>query len=80
MAERSIQLAFDGKYQQKQAIEIGILQESSISLILFLIYITDLFKNRRMKDIRIPSYLSDIELITSGKTAAENCIKLKQAA
>lgn len=78
--QRSIQLAFDGNIQEKQSIEIGIPQGSPISPILFLIYIKDLFKERELTDIRIPSYLDDIGLIVSSKSAEENCKKLKQAA
>jgi hypothetical protein len=80
LSERSIQLAFDGEIEQKHTIDISISQGFPISPILFLIYIKNLFKNRTLGDIKTPSYLDDIGLIVSLKTAAENCTKLKAAA
>ena len=54
-------------------IEIGILQGSLISPILFLIYIRFLFTERKSSiDERILSYLNDIELVTSLKFIEEN--------
>ena len=79
LQDRSIQLAFDGNIQQKRPIEIGIPQGSPISPILFLIYVSELFKNRSLNDIRIPSYIDDIALIVSSSTVEENCEKLQTA-
>ena len=80
MTDRSIQLAFDENIQNSQAIKVEISQGSSVSSILFLIYIKDLFKNRLLKEIRVPSYIDDIGLICHEKSAEENCKKLKETA
>ena len=79
LQDRSIQLAFDGNIQQKRPIDIGIPQGSPISPILFLIYVSELFKNRSQDDIRTPSYIDDIALIVSSPTVEENCNKLRNA-
>ena len=60
----------------KRPIDIGIPQGSPISPILFLIYVSELFKNRSQDDIRTPSYIDDIALIVSSPTVEENCNKL----
>ena len=53
-------------------IEIGIPQESSVSPILFLIYIRFLFTKRLNTSKRILSYLNDIELVVSLKSSEKN--------
>ena len=53
-------------------INIGIPQESSISPILFLIYIKFLFTERKSNtDEKILNYLNDIKLVTSSKSIEE---------
>ena len=79
LQNRSIQLAFDGNFQHKKPIKIGISQGSSISPILFLIYVSKLFKNRTQDDIQTTSYIDDIALIVSSLTVEENCDKLRTA-
>ena len=64
---------------KKRPIEIGIPQGSPISPILFLIYVSELFKNRSWNNIRTPSYIDDIALIVSSPTVEENCKKLQTA-
>jgi ribonuclease HI len=76
LIDRFIQLAFDGETQPKNRINIGIPQGSPVSPILFLIYIQALFKEIKSVQFRIPSYIDDIGIITTGKNAAENCKKL----
>ena len=61
-------------------IEIGISQESPISLILFLIYIRFLFTKRLNTSERILSYLDDIGLVVSSKSIEENCQLLQKLA
>ena len=53
-------------------IEIGIPQESPVSLILFLIYIKFLFTKRLNTSERILSYLNNIELVVSLKFIEKN--------
>ena len=72
LQDRKVQLKFDGNTQKMTNIEIGISQESPISLILFLIYIRYLFTKRSNTSERILSYLDDIELVVSLKFIEEN--------
>ena len=61
-------------------IKVGIPQKSSISLILFLIYIRYLFTKRSNTSERILSYLDDIGLVVSLKSIEENCQLLQKLA
>ena len=70
---------FDAEKQERTDIEIGIPQESLISPIIFLIYIRFLFIERKIKDIRTPSYINDLGLFTSSKSIRKNCKDLKAA-
>src|SRR6266516_4815069 len=67
MNNRHIQLAFDGNIQEKTRVEIEISQDSSISPILFLIYIKDIFSKINSMQIRSSSYVDNIELVASSK-------------
>ena len=81
MSDRQIQLAFDGEKYRKVQIKTGIPQGSPVSPILFLIYISFLFKNEADNIyIKFLSYLDDIAIIASGESAQENCQALKIAA
>ena len=81
MSNRQIQLAFDGEKYRKVQIKTGIPQGSPVSPILFLIYISFLFKNEADNIyIKFLSYLDDIAIITSGESAQENCQILKATA
>ena len=73
LQDRKVQLKFDGNNQKMTNIEIGIPQGSSISPILFLIYIKYLFTKRSNTSERILSYLDDIGLVVSLKSIEENC-------
>src|SRR5216117_4466300 len=77
MNNRYVQLAFDKNKQEKTRVEIEISQESSISFILFLIYIRDIFSEINNMHIRSSSYVDDIELVASSKTIEENCLMLE---
>ena len=79
MQNRSIQLAFNGEKQEKTQIEISISQKSPVSPILFLIYIRDLFSGIDNIEIRSPSYVNDIELVTSSTSIEKNCQFLQEA-
>ena len=63
------------------SIDIGILQESPISPILFLIYIRFLFTERKSStNERILSYLDDIKLVALLKSIEENYQLLQKLA
>ena len=80
MNNRYVQLAFDENKQEKTRVEIEISQESSISSILFLIYIRDIFSEINSMQIRSSSYVDDIELVASSETIEENYLILENAA
>ena len=74
---RKIELAFDEKKQAAWSICTEILQESSISSILFLLYIRFLFleiKNEAIyANIKIPSFIDDVAIEIESKRAEQNC-------
>src|SRR5881394_1125657 len=80
MNNRYVQLAFDENKQEKTRVEIEISQDSSISFILFLIYIKNIFSEINSMQIRSSSYIDDIELVASSETIKENCLMLENAA
>src|SRR5216117_97176 len=80
MNNRYVQLAFDESKQEKTRVEIEISQKSSISSILFLIYIRDIFSEINSMQVRSSSYVDDIELVASSETIKENCLMLENAA
>ena len=80
MNNRYIQLAFDENIQEKTRVEIEISQDLSISSILFLIYIKDIFSEINSMQIRSSSYVDDIELVASSESIEENCLMLENAA
>ena len=74
LQKRKASLAFDEEKQDIQDIEIEIPQGSSISPILFLIYIRFLFSKIKAKfsQVQKSSYIDDVALYTSEKSATEN--------
>src|SRR5436309_4395659 len=80
MNNRYVQLAFDENKQEKTRIEIEILQESSISSILFLIYIRNIFSEINSMQIRSSSYVDDIKLVVFSETIEKNCLMLENVA
>ncbi|SLM36388.1 reverse transcriptase [Lasallia pustulata] len=80
LEKRKAGLAFDGEKQRIQGIEIGILQGSPISPILFLIYIRFLFPKIKAKfpEVQKPSYIDDVALYTTGRNAEENAKVLQE--
>ncbi len=80
MNNRYIQLAFDENKQEKTRVEIEISQDLSISSILFLIYIKDIFSEINSMQIRSSSYVDNIELVASSEFIEENCLILENAA
>src|SRR5215471_19258601 len=55
-------------------------QDSSVSPILFLIYISQLFKSNSKLAVRLISYIDDIAIVISSKIIHENCYMLQNAA
>ena len=69
-----MKLAFDGEIMNNSvSINAGIFQESPVSPILFLIYISQLFKSNFNLLVRMISYIDDIFLVVSSKIIQENC-------
>ncbi len=77
-----IDLAFDDERQKSKKIITEILQDSSISLILFLIYIQYLFSRIRAKieNLQSFSYIDDVALYVKEKNIDKNVKTLKNAA
>ena len=74
MNNRSIALTFDDQKQHMRQIKIDILQKSSISSILFLIYIRFLFSKIRIKTrINSSNFIDDVQISTSSKNIKNNC-------
>jgi len=61
-------------------VNIDILQDSSVSSVLFLIYIRFLLSERSNTSERILSYVDDVELAVSSKSIEENCQLLQKLA
>src|SRR5207247_9342879 len=59
-------------------VNIGISQDSSVSSVLFLIYIRFLLSERSNTSKRILSYVDDVELAVSSKSIEENCQLLQK--
>ncbi len=69
-----MKLAFDGEIMNNSvSINAGIFQGSPVSPILFLIYISQLFKSNSNLSVRMISYIDDIFLVVSSKIIQENC-------
>ncbi len=80
LQNRIIDLAFDEEHQKSKEIFTEILQESFISLILFLIYIRHLFLKirARIENLQSFSYIDDVALYIEGKSIDKNVKKLKK--
>jgi len=82
MSDRLVALAFDGQREDLAPVETGIPQGSPTSPILFLLYISPLFKElkRQYPSLSTPSYIDDIALATSGRKELNNAKELTKAA
>ena len=82
MMNRKIELAFDEKKQAVRAIRTEISQGSSISSILFSIYIRFLFfeiKNDiRYANIKLSSFIDNVAIEVELKSAEQNCKLLNE--
>ena len=74
LTQKSINLTFNNERQSAISVLTEISQSSSISSILFLIYIRFLFKKIQITDIQVKSsnYIDDVALIVKDKTAEKN--------
>src|SRR5437762_2732608 len=77
---RKVQLKFDENIQEMIDVNIDISQDSSVSSVLFLIYIRFLLSERSNTSERILSYVDDVELVVSSKSIEENCQLLQKLA
>ncbi len=75
LVNRKIQLAFNNGKSIETDIQIGISQDLSISPILFLIYIRNLFQDMESRGM---SYINNIDLLASSKLIKKNCKILKK--
>jgi len=84
LSDRYLGLTFDGQRQQLLPVNTGIPQGSPISPILFLFYLTNLFKDLRPSSLtpqlRSPSYIDDIALVVTGPSEVANSRALEVAA
>ncbi len=82
LQNRVIDLAFDDERQKPKKISTEISQDSSISLILFLIYIQYLFSKIRAKfeNLQSLSYIDDVTLYIEGRNIDKNVKMLKNEA
>ena len=84
LTDRQLGLSFDGQRQALQPINTGIPQGSPISPILFLFYLTNLFKDLKPSlltpQLRSPSFIDDIALIVTGPSEEANSKALERAA
>src|SRR6266513_2313960 len=80
--DRKILLAFDNeKMNHSVDFNTDISQGSPVSSILWLIYISQLFKENHSKlTVRMPSYMNDIALVAASKSVHEKCQMLQKAA
>src|SRR5436190_10385734 len=77
---RKVQLKFDENVQEITDVNIDISQDSSVSSVLFLIYIRFLLSERSNISERILSYVNDVDLAVSSKSIEENCQLLQKLA
>ena len=75
-----MKLTFNSKIMTNSvSINAEIFQGLPVSPILFLIYISQLFKSNSNLSVRIISYIDNICLVVSSKTIQENCKILQNA-
>ena len=82
LLDQTVSLVFDEERNSDQKVKSKILQSSSISFILFLIYIRFLFTQVKKQhidlQIKILSYIDDVTVMIKDKSAEKNSIVLKK--
>ena len=75
-------MAFNGEISNPVNINAGIPQGSPVSPILFLIYLSQLFKSntKKLVSVRLISYIDDIAIVVLSKNIRQNCRLLQNAA
>lgn len=72
MRDRRFRMRIRGEDLEERKIDMKILQESSLSPLLFLIYISNMFREIEMqKDVTIVSFADDIMIIIMNKSLIE---------
>ena len=80
LTNRQIQLVIDGYTCPSARLKTGVLQGSPVSLVLFIIYLSGIFKAIEAKVlIKTLSFVDDIGLIASGSSIQEVTKILKEA-
>jgi hypothetical protein len=81
LANRTTALSFDSHTDIQRPINMGILQGSLASPILFLLYLHPLFDALKTAHPTLwaPSYINDITLVTHGRTCEDNARALEKA-
>ena len=74
MSDRRVALSFDNERDDMKSIETGISQGSSISPILFLLYLRSLFDDikRQYSSTMCLSYIDDVSILVSNKKVKQN--------
>lgn len=81
LTNRKLKLAFDNEIMNNSvSINAEIPQDSSILSILFLIYISQLFKCNSNLAVRLISYIDNIAIVVLSKIIQENCKLLQYTA
>ena len=82
MIDRKIELTFDDKKSAVRAIRTEISQKSSISSILFSIYIRFLFSeiknDTKYANIKMSSFIDDVAIEIESKSVEQNCKLLNE--
>src|SRR5207249_8471907 len=79
MSNRRVALAFDNEKDDMKAIKTGIPQGSSVSPILFLIYLRPLFDKikKQYASTLLLSYIDDVSILVSNKNVKQNISMLR---
>jgi hypothetical protein len=76
---RTARLRFDGETTQPFNLLAGVPQGSSLSPILFILYIASLYEAIRVDGVLIVGFADDINLLSYSSDVAANCRRLESA-